>query len=341
MCICILFASVCVGLHVGLTSQAHVAHFSCVSVCAFSQHAIQRPISIASLNRDFLSAYLLIDSRFIRKWVLSAFWEPGEYITDVQSGRVTVEYLGWTCGQSIRSTISLSSHALIFSLTAFKLFFSHPIFRLPYFLFLAFLVHMWPFWTVSAKIPALLRPIQVSDGLKPWRSWSVRCVWMRSSDCVHLKRVRLRCRLDTHRRRRELLWFYKAPETTNAFTHAQTHTETCTPKTPRAIHTFFMALSLFYLLLILLKSLLEPNRSFSWPCLFTWCVFSRQCGSDCVNWKEDKDGDELREQREEDSGRREFQCPMGFRWMQRKEFKICKVYIWNLIAICFAVPLSV
>lgn len=54
---------------------------------------------------DFLSACLLFHSRNTVKWILSAFWEPTEYITDVHSARITQEHLVWTCGRSIRSKI--------------------------------------------------------------------------------------------------------------------------------------------------------------------------------------------------------------------------------------------
>ena len=48
------------------------------------------------------------------------------------------------------------------------------------------------------------------------------------------------------------------------------------------------------------RSPLGSEQALFWSCLFTWSVFSRPCGSDCVIWSNDKDGGEKREWGERD-----------------------------------------
>lgn len=127
VCICIPVASVCVGLRVGSPRTCAVLLMR-VCVPAFL-HTIQQPISIASLYRDFLSAYLLFNSRIIIKWVLSAFWEPGEYITDVQSGQITHGISGlnmWTIYQVHHLSFLSFSNFLSDCIQTFSLHFSFP-----------------------------------------------------------------------------------------------------------------------------------------------------------------------------------------------------------------------
>lgn len=98
------------------------AHLACVFPTFL--HTTRQPISIASLCRDFLSAYLLFHSGIINEsWV---HFGSQESISQMSSQLgLHMEYLTWTCGQSIRSTISFLSfspclHPNFVSLTCFS-----------------------------------------------------------------------------------------------------------------------------------------------------------------------------------------------------------------------------
>lgn len=143
------------------------------------------------------------------------------------------------------------------------------------------------------------------DELRSWMCWSIRCVWMWSSHYSHLDtclfvwlcvwyKIFVRSRsLDTHQEEGRL-WFWQ-----DCREHKRLHAHTnIPPDTFRRIKTFFMVLSLFYLLLILLKSkhrgcTFGTVLAFLWSCLFTWSFFfSHPCGSDCEIWNKGKAEDE-------------------------------------------------
>jgi len=110
------------------------------------------------LYRDFLSAYLLFHSRIIIKSVLSAFWEPGEYITDVQSAWVTHE-ISWLNMWTIYQIYHLFPLFLSFTLCL------HPNFVPP--TFCSYLSeHIWSFWTVNKRCTSLTH-IQPGVGRNP------------------------------------------------------------------------------------------------------------------------------------------------------------------------------
>lgn len=188
-----------------------------------------------------------------------------------------MEYLGWTCGQSIRSSISLSSRSLFFFLTAF----TPPA---PFFSFSLLSVLTFPYACVGFldSHSAQMQLFWTHLGFRwigPWRCWSIRCVWMWSNDCERLNMCLLVCLFFvsatskltqchgsgaaalTHIKKKEKKkraavvlqgnrdnkCFHTCTNTRWKHTHPpKKYTQTCTH--------IFMALSLFYLLLMLLKS---------------------------------------------------------------------------------------
>ncbi len=111
------------------------------------------------------------------------------------------------------------------------------------------------------------------------------------------------CGLDTHQDEEGRLWF-------NTRARKQSHTHTnVQPGTFGCIHTFYAAITV--LLSVNTFKFRHWGCTFGiaqalfWSCLFTRSVFSRPCGFDCVIWNKDKDGGELREEGEQNSGRRE------------------------------------
>lgn len=79
--------------------------------------------------------------------------------------------------------------------------------------------------------------------------------------------------------------------------HMHKHSLKHTPNNTQMHTQFFYGAFTVSLLLILLKSRNQgctfgTEHVLFWSCLFSRGVFSCQCGSDCVIWKKDKDGDE-------------------------------------------------